>query len=713
MKKTINFLIAASIMATQMFAANAIAAEESKIAQLKDKAVQLIKQQTINAGTSFNLFSISLDDYFKIDSGIRYRYLMENDMGKYLREDRWTDYVQANISMGPVAIDRSIRRDMAFGRFFDDWFTGLKTFLFSPLDLKGLNSKKIKDKLMPGDMTSVTLEKGTFLGLRGAVAYNNVTLDGSAGKVFVGKIVVKLLRKADNKVTITFANADESTMRFAVNVRIQIIPGFLSMKFLGLDEQFWMRGTAHLATYTYDLNNERATAALDKLLAAIDSPTILLDEEVLKEGISLDTRMSSGILDVTPSEIASADVTSGVVKEQKLVNKIVDGRRSHQEFNLIPSLLGSSKDRFESINLVDVELSGTFIKPGQYIIGYRTNNENENFFLSKNSINNMTSVVYRPDPFIADRTKAKGYRGLHDLVGISYHTDAEQTENAKELVTYSKLCNAGVIKCPAPIKLRVVDPDSADAMSARIDTKLPREHNNSNAPMAPASSQTINSNYFVSHGLFEKIKERMNWNYSSQNQREDMIRQAIAPVIKEMVLPGKDHKNRDLQDIMVMRMTDFLNEVLENDCYSNLIGLKAQNQKNIWKSLFTEKCGTELYNVSDEVVRLNMPLLLISMYDPSLLPPASEPNRKASAEQLSELAKYFSVVFNTNYRTTGDSSIMRSVSGAQFGAMLFEANDDNKAAQVIEFTNLISVWARQQNMDLDYFDRTRMLKEKQ
>jgi hypothetical protein len=535
--------------------------------------------------------------------------------------------------------------------------------------------------MQKGDMAQITLSKATFLGLR-VSSHNTISVGASAGKVFTGKITTKILKRADGKVTVSFANADENAIQLAANVKLEVIPGLLKIKLLSVDHDFRLRGTADLATYTYDMNNEKAVAALDQVLSAFDEPTILGDENMLKSGLDLNPYLRKGILDVTASEEASRDISSGIVKEQKVANNIVAGNRSRIEFSLIPGLLQSKEQKLQSLNLIEMNLSGTFIKPGQYIVGYRTNLTQEKAFGDNTKMNNITSVVYQPDPVLQNPSQARGYRGLHDLVGISYHTESSARFNAKEMVTYAKLCNAGLIDCAAPINLTVVAPDQA-----REESKDKKE---------------MNSNYFFSRGLFEKIKARMNWSASSKNQKSDSIKAAIQPIINEIVLEKADETTQ--------RMTNFFNEVLEKDCYSNLIGLEAKRQKNgFFKNLFNSECAMDLYNISDDLVRLNMPSLLIAMYNPEILPALSNPLARVSPDTKAELAKYFSVSYNNSYKADGQDMI-RTINGASYGMSV--ADSSTSAAQVMEFTSLINTWQQQQNQGLTLSDRTRMLREK-
>ena len=700
MKKSMNMLLATTMLATQMFAINALAEDPSRTAKIKQMIEDKIKSSTLKVGTGLHL-GMDLGDALHIQTGLKYQYVLDPDLSKFLREDRWNDSVEASLGFGVIAANRKIERQMSYGRFYDDWNVAVKQFLFSPLDLKNLTAETLSARMESGDLASITLSKGTFLGLRASNSGTNaLTVEGRAGKVFCGKITTKFLKKADNKITVSFANADENAIQLAGNVKIEVIPGLLTLKLLSIDADFRLRGTAELATYTYDLSNPRAVEEMNKVLESFDEPTILGDEALLKEGIKLSPKLSKGIIDVTGSENASQDVTSGIVKEQKLVNNIVDGRRGNVQFKLIPGLLQSGHEKAQSINLIDMNFSGSFIRPGQYIVGYRTNKVDERSFGDKTVTSNITSVVYQPDPVLQNPDNAKGYRGIHDLVGISYHTEASAGSNPKEMITYSKLCNAGLIDCAGPIQLTVIDPLIERRSKGKAD---------------------MNSNYFFSRGMFEKIKERMNWAASSKNQQSDAIKAAIAPIINEIVLPvsedsqgsssiaGRSGRNYGPAET-TRRMTDFFQEIFANDCYSNLIGLDAQNERNFFKRIFSAKCGTNLYDISDEVVRLNMPALLISMYDPNILPAMNNPLAKASPEAKAELSKYFSVSFNSNYKTDGED-MMKTVNGASYGMSV--KDNSTSAAQVMEFTSLINTWQQQQNLDINLADRLKMLGARQ
>ena len=238
--------------------------------------------------------------------------------------------------------------------------------------------------------------------------------------------------------------------------------------------------------------------------------------------------------------------------------------------------------------------------------------------------------------------------------------------------------------------------------SSSSDSSSSSSSSDSDGGEAARVKSNVNSNYFFARGIFEKMKQRMNWSGLNRGQKSDAIHQAIDPVIKEIVLDPK------AQDDQSRSMTSFFSEILDNDCYSNLAGLNAQQSRSLFKRLFVEACGTNLYNISDEVVRLNMPTLLISMYDPTLLPAINEPTKKATPEQRAELSKYFSVNFNTHYISA--DKVEKTINGAAYGASLLE--ESNQQAQVSEFTSLINTWQRQQNMDFDEFDRAKMIKER-
>jgi hypothetical protein len=697
MKKSFRYLLASTLVATQFVAGQAYASDQNALQRITQKVMDKIRNTDIKVGAGLDVLKFDIDDVIDAGAGIKYRYVLDNDLGKVLREDMWSDYVEIGVSPGILLAKRQLQRDVAFGRFFEkeQWSTALKTFLFSPLDLRDLSSQKVSQlidagKLKAGDSMSVTLDKTTFLGLGASAHSGGVTVDGRIGKAFVGKITVKLLLKKDKKVTLTFADADENSIEAGGDVKIGLGLGGLSLKILSIDEQFRLRGTADLETFTYDLNSPRAAQALDKVLGALDKPTILFDKKSLNQFIQVSPYLAKGLIDITDSQIASDDMTSGVVREQQLNNNIVSGNYGRIKINLLPGLLQTTDTNRQNTNLVNIKMSGSFIKPGQYIIGYKSKESSEKIFGKSENIGNVTSFVYKPNPELTRPADANGYRGLADLIGISYHTDSKQNENPKEMVTYAKLCNAGLVNCPAPIDLRVVDPESPDAKQAQ-------------------GKSMMNSNYFFSRGLFEKIKERMNWDRSSANQNQDSIKQAITPVLREITLPG-EQQNKEMALV-----TNFLYEVFQNDCYSNLSGVQAKVPQSgggllgKLNHILSPKCGSTLYSIDDEVVRLNMPTLLISMYDPTMLPPSSEPTRKASADQIRELSKVFSVTIST--RAVNEDGTERLVKGNTFGMSLEDSSTD--ASQIAEFTNLVSIWQQQQHNDLNYFDRVKMIQARQ
>lgn len=695
MKKSFKHLLAATVVASQFIAGQAFA-DQSKLERLTEKVKDRIMHSKISASASLKLLNFEIDDSFSAGYGIRYRYVLDADMGKYLREDKWSDYVYLQLSPGVAMAHRELRRDAAFGRFFegDQWSTALKSFLFSPLDLKNLSSEKViqlidQGKIKAGDVLSVTLDKVTFLGLAGGGNYSGVSVNGRVGKAWVGKITAKLFVKKDKKIQLVFADTDENSIQVGGDVGIGLGIAGLSLKILRIDQNFRLRGNADLETFTYDLaqgGDSRAAKALDKVLGALDNPSILFDKQSLNELIQLNPSLSKGLIDITESQMASEDVTSGVTRQQQVANNIVGGAYGRMKFSLIPSFLESQSEHSSNINLVDIKLSGTWIKPGQYIIGYKTKTESEKAFGSRERINNVTSYVYKPTPELTRPDDANGYRGLADLIGLSYHTDSQQNENPKEMITYAKLCNAGVVACPRSIDLRVVDPTTQDSRGAQGKSRM-------------------NSNYFFTRGLFEKIKERMNFDERSENQNRDALRETLAPLVREMVVTTPEQQNKELS-----RMTSFFYDVLEYNCYSNLSGMNAEvAQSNWFKRTFNPKCSTNLYGLNDDVIRLNIPSLLISLFDPNLLPPLSEPTRRASPDQIRELSKVFNVSISTRaVNTDGDEML---VNGSTFGLSL-EANASD-ASQISEFNNLVAVWQHQKNMDLNYFDRMKMIEYRQ
>ena len=695
MKLSINKLLATAVIASQFIAGSAFANEPGQLERLAEKVKDKIAHSSLSASAGLDILNFNIGDNFSINSGIEYRYNLENDLGKYLREDKWSDNVRAGFELG-LSATREYRREFSYGRFYEgnEWGTALKSFLFSPLDLRDLNSDKLSSlidqgKVKSGDALAVTLNKVTFLGLGASSDYNGVVLSGAVGKAFTGKVTMKMWVKKDKKVTVTFADVDENSIQAGGNVKIGLGVLGLSLKVLSIDANFHIRGTAALETYTYDLKNPAAKAALNKILGAIDSPSILLDKNSLNQLITLDTRISKGLIDMTASQVGSADTTSGIMKEQELTDNIVAGRNSRVKFNLIPGFLQSKDVNTQEVNLLDIKLSGSFIKPGQYIVGYRSKEATSSIFTKNNKITTITSFVYKPEPTLQNPNTANGYRGLNDLVGISFHTDAQQTQNVKETVTYAKFCNAGLVSCPKPISLRVVDPGSTDASAAQ-------------------GRSSVNSNYLFSKGIFQEIKSRMNWaNLSGDNQKKDAIKERLAPVISEVVLFDPELRDKPQKDA-TRDMTDFFFQILENDCYSNLSGMDASVQgQGFFSRIFNRKCSTNLYGISDDLIRLNMPTLLISLFDPNLLPPLNQPLRKASDSQIKDLAKYFSFSYSSRIKNAQDQDL--TMTGA-YGLSLLE--NDNDASQISEFTSLISVWQHQENMDLDHFDRLKMISNK-
>lgn len=703
MKLSFKHMLAATVVASQFIAGHAFA-DQSKLERITERVKDKIKNSSISASVNLDLLNFEIDDAFSAGNGIRYRYVLDADMGKFLRQDKWSDYVYLEVSPGVAMARRELRRDAAYGRFFekDQWSTALKTFLFTPLDLKNLSSEKIvrlidEGKVKAGDVLSVTLDKITFLGLAGGGNYGGVSINGRLGKAWVGKVTAKIFIKKDKKIMLTFADTDENSIEAGGDVKIGLGIGGLSLKILSIDQHFRLRGNADLETFTYDLAqgaDSRAAQALNKILGALDNPSVLFDKSSLNQLINISPSLSKGLIDITDSQMLSDDVTSGVSRQQQIANNIVGGAYGRTKFSLLPRFLESTNEHTSNINLVDIKLSGTWIKPGQYIIGYKSKTETERAFGPKERINNVTSYVYKPTPELTRPADANGYRGLADLIGLSYHTDSQQNENPKEMITYAKLCNAGVVACPGAsdnagasagsrgIDVRVVAPQTQDARSAQGRSRM-------------------NSNYFFTKGLFEKIKDRMSFDRSSENQNRDAIRNALAPVIREMVVSSPEEQNKEIQ-----RMTSMFFDVLKYNCYSNLSGMNATvAQSNWFKRTFNPKCASNLYSIHDEVIRLNMPTLLISLFDPNMLPPLAEPTRRASSDQIRELAKVFSVSVSTRAVNTEGDELMAN--GHTFGLSL-EANMSD-ASQISEFNNLVSIWQHQKNMDLNHFDRMKMI----
>lgn len=682
MKRALSLL-----MATSMLLAQNAWSDEGLAERIRSFVGDKLRESNINAGAGLNL-NLDIADALRISTGLKYEYSLDPESGKYLRQDRWEDKVRARLGYGAVA-DRQITRFLTYGRFYNDWGTALTNFMFSPLNLKGLNASVLQASMRQGDMAAVTLEKASFLGLD--VADTSGTIGGGikAGKVFSGKITVKILRQADNKVTLNFANADENSILLAGRVNINIIPGLLRLKLLSIEQNMRLRGKADLATFTYDLSNPRAADALNKILQSFDEVSILQDDRLLRDGVDLDPTISKGLINVVASDEASADSSSGVVKEQSLNNRIVLGSRSRVRFNLIPNFIQSKSDSVQSMNLIDLQVGGNTVHPGQYLVGYRSETRRESSLGHKVRTQTISSVVYQPDPVLTSNDQARGYRGLSDLVGISYHTEARGHKNVKELLTYAKLCNAGIINCgtnaqgeirgdtAGNIQISVVPEDSREA--ARLDNR-----------------SNIYSNYFFSRGLFEKIKQRMQWSNLAEDQKRDAIRQSISPLVAQFVVDQADQQSRSL--------TNFMYDVLEHGCYSNLIGLEARNVRGVFRRMFSSQCATEVYDLRDENIRFNIPALLIAMYDPTLFGDAQNPYLKASPEAKAELAKYFAVSVNTRYQTNDNAE--RTVSGLDFG---LARSDANASGQVMEFTGLIDTWQQQSNNSLTYSDRQRML----
>lgn len=670
MKRTMNVLMATSML----FAQNAWS-NEGLAERIRGFVGEKLRQTEINASAGLNL-NLDIADALRLGTGLDYEYSLDPDSGKYLRQDRWEDKVRARLGYGVVA-DREIKRILTYGRYYADWSTALTNFMFSPLNLRGLNSAVLQNSMRAGDMAAVTLEKASFLGLDVTDNSGTIGLGGKAGKVFSGKITVKILKRADGKVTLNFANADENSIVLAGRVNINIIPGLLRLKLLQVEQNLRLRGKADLATFTYDLNNPVAAAALDQILQSFDEVSILQDDRFLRDGIDLSPEISKGLINVVASDEASESAGSGVVKEQDVNNDIVLGSRSRVRFRFLSN---HSTDSAQSMNIVDLNISGNGISTGQYLVGYRSESQRTSGLGNRSQIKTTSSVVYKPDPVLTDSSQARGYRGLSDLIGISYHTEARGHQNVKELLTYAKLCNAGILNCGGDIAVSVVPEGSAAA------DRLERRSN-------------IYSNYFISRGLFEQIRNRLQWSRLAEDQKRAAILENIEPLVSQFVVEGAVEKSREV--------TNFLYDVLEHGCYSNLIGLEARNVRGFFRRMFNTQCAKNIYELSDENIRFNLPSLLISLYKPTLFGNAQNPYVKASAADKAELAQHFAVSVNTTYQTSDEME--RNVNGLDFGLSRSDSGGST-GAEAIEFTSLIETWQQQTHNSLTYSDRQRMLR---
>ncbi|AGH96275.1 hypothetical protein [Pseudobdellovibrio exovorus] len=674
MKRAIN-----ALMTTTLLLAQTAWSEDGTISRIRESVGAKLREADIRAGVDFFDLGFDLGDVLHASTGLEYQYILDPDSGRYLRQDRWKDKVRVRVGAGLVA-DREVSRQLTYGRYHTDWKTAATNIMFSPYNLKNLNSSVLQNSMRAGDMASITLNKATFLGLDLHDGTRSTPASGGvrAGKIFSGKITVKILKEADGKITLNFANADENAVQLAGSVSINIVPGLLRLKLLSIEHNARLRGTADLATFTYDLSNPTATAALDKILQSFDEISILQDERLLREGISLDNELAKGLIDVVASDEASTAANSGVIKTQNVSNNIVSGQRTRVRFRLIPNFIQSNTDSLQSMNLVNMNMGTSQLRAGQYLVGYRSETKRQN----RSRIQSISSVVYQPSVLLTDNSQARGYRGLDDLVGISYHTEARRHQNVKELLTYAKLCNAGILQCGRDIQTTVVADDSAEAR--QLD-----------------NISNVYSNYFFAKGLFVKIKERMNWDQSSQNQKQEAIKQTIRPLVTQFVVDRVDERTNSLSNLIY--------DALEHGCYSNLIGISAREQRSGFFKRIAERlwgeCNTSIYDLahdSDTNIRNNIPALLIALYNPTIFGDASNPYVKASAETKADLAKYFAVSINTRYQVS--ETMERTVNGLEFGL------SNAQAGQVMEFSNLIDTWQQQSNNTLTFADRQRMLR---
>lgn len=685
MKNSFRKFMLSALVASQFVAGQSFA---GSLESFTEQVTQKLKNLNTSGSVGLDLVSLNLTDNFGVNNGFDYRYTIQTDREMYFRQDKWTDFIVFTARAGVLDGSRQYRRDVAFGRFYnpDKYGEALRTLMFSPLDLRGIGAEKIlrmidDGKLLPGDALMVTLDKGTFLGLGAGVGVGT-TAHASVGQSFVGKITVKIFVQKDKKLIVTFSDADSTSIVASAEVKIDL--ALAKLKILGINNHFNMRGTADLATFTYDLSqrNPQAMQALENILGALDKPFILFDQNSAKQLFTINPGISKGLIDITASEKGASDITSGITKIQEVTNNMVDGSFSRFKIILVPSFLEWKDVKSENVNLLDIKKSQSFVTPGKYIVGYKNVEDKDKSPGKNKSVVNTTSFVYKPSPGLKDSKDASGYRGLSDLIGISYHTDAKEMENPKEMVTYSKLCNAGLVNCPNPVRLGIVFKGSKDAKAAEGKT-------------------SINSNYFFSKGMFEKIKARLNWSTTDKEEdKKRMIRESIDPVVREMVLQP------EYQDGDINSITNMLFSVLQYDCYSNLVGIRAKvKEDDMLKSFVNPSCYSNLYSIKDELVRMNMPTLLISLFDPTILPPLSDLNRRAKQSQIDELAKYFSVTFSSRAKQADGTEL--SMENDTYGMSLLQEN--NAAAQISEFVSLISIWQQQEHLTLSPFDRATMV----
>jgi hypothetical protein len=300
-------------------------------------------------------------------------------------------------------------------------------------------------------------------------------------------------------------------------------------------------------------------------------------------------------------------------------------------------------------------------------------------------LKSVNSAVYKPAPALDNPDAARGYRGLNDLMGISYHNEAKNQREVKELLTYAKLCNAGILDCGERINVRIIDGESAEA--ARLDNE-----------------SSVYSNYFFSRGFFEQVKRNLNWNARDERAMKDSIQRRIEPLVREFTLTDHARSTRYLVNL--------LHQVLQKDCYTNLVGIEANRAEGLdrfVRGLFGNlECTADLNDINNDStehvranLRYNMPAILISLYNPNILPPGNEVRRAAAAE-ISALSQHFTMSLNTQHILA--EGTMKTVNG-----LSFPKDDVDASLQVMQFTSLIETWQQQTDNGITQADKQNML----
>lgn len=674
MKKTFNVLLATAVIATQAWTQTTQASSlEEFVTKARDKVVEKIHNSNISVSANVLSLGFNIGDMIGLGTNTKYRYVLDPDSGKYLRQDIWEDALKLRT---PI-YNRDLKRHMTYGRYYSDWHQALSHMMFSPLDLRNISSQTLINSMRPGDMASMTFDQAVYKGPNVGGESGNLSGGFRAGQLVTGQLTAKILREKDNKVLISFANTDQKGTNVGFNIAFALIPGLLKIKIIDSDNNFSLRGNSALASYEYDLNNPRSREVLDKLLQAFDSVSILSDAQLRSEFIDLDDHLSAGLIDVTPSADASQDPNSGISPVSSAHNQIATGHQN--SFRFLSGLY--RYDGISTMNVLNIN-SMEGINPGQYLVAYISKNYNE----ARSSIRTMNSAIYKPAPTLTNTAQARGYRGLQDLVGITYHTEANHQSEVKEILTYAKLCNAGILACAAPMQANVVDRES-DAGQRIVNRANP--------------TSSMDSNYFISRGLFEKIKQRLNWGASSPDARRQAIRSSIEPLVREFLIDDFDRSTSF--------MTNFFYEVLDKSCYTNLVGIEA-NSNNAFKRFFgVGGCTTDLTDINNDVrinLRYNMVSFLLNLYDPQLLPALSTPMARANPAAIQELSQYFSVSYNTTYDlTSGATQVVNGLS--------FNMSGNSRTNQAMQLTSVIQNWQQVAGNNLTYSDKQKMLGQAQ